>query len=131
MSIPNRKEREFQRREQAILRAALALFDRSDEFAGDCVTTNSVLELETRTAFSGHDFELDDCELAGTTRLLDVLTGPVRCSRDGFLVGDLRTTDIRIDAELAEQAVDDDFEMKLTHAGNDQLARLAIGRNLE
>ena len=44
-----------------------------------------------------------------------------------FLVGDLRLADARLDAELALQAVDDDLEVQLAHAGDDDLAGLLVG----
>ncbi len=48
-----------------------------------------------------------------------------------FLVGDLRLADAGLDAELALQAVDDDFEVQLAHAGDDDLARLLVGADAE
>ena len=45
---------------------------------------------------------------------------------DGFLVGDLRCADIRLHLELPQQAVNDDFQMKLAHAGDDRLTSFFI-----
>src|SRR5436853_7115838 len=47
-------------------------------------------------------------------------------ARERLLVGDLRLADHRLDAELALQAVDDDFQMELTHAADDRLAGLDV-----
>ena len=38
---------------------------------------------------------------------------------DGLAVRDLRPADVRVDVELALQAVDDDLEVQLAHAGDD------------
>src|SRR4029079_15758314 len=35
---------------------------------------------------------------------------------EGLAVGDLRPADVRVDLELAHQAVDDDLEVELAHA---------------
>ena len=36
--------------------------------------------------------------------------------RDRLAVGDLRAADVRVDVELALEAVDDDLEVQLAHA---------------
>src|SRR5690606_24432360 len=46
-------------------------------------------------------------------------------------VGDLRLTDISLDLELSKQSVDDNFEVKLTHTGNNRLSGLFIDTNRE
>ena len=51
--------------------------------------------------------------------------------RDGLPVGDLRLADVGADVELADHAVGDDFEMQLSHAGDDGLARVLVGVDLE
>ena len=55
------------------------------------------------------------------TNLPDLLDGPA----DRLAVGDLRAADVRVDGELYE-AVDDDLEMELAHAGDEGLARLLV-----
>ena len=47
--------------------------------------------------------------------------------RDRLAVGDLRPADVRVDVELALQAVDDDLEVELAHAGDQRLAGLLVG----
>src|SRR6266404_5250023 len=49
----------------------------------------------------------------------------------GLAVRDLGTADVRLDVELALEAVDDDLEMELAHAGDDRLAGLLVGRDAE
>src|SRR5207245_7911329 len=45
---------------------------------------------------------------------------------DRLAVGDLRTADVRIDVELALEAVDDDLDVQLAHAGDDGLAGVLV-----
>ena len=62
--------------------------------------------------------------LAAAAGLLGVLHLAVGRTRQRFLVGDLRTADARLDVELALEAVDDDLEVQLAHAGDDDFAGL-------
>ena len=48
--------------------------------------------------------------------LPDELVLALDAARDGLAVGDLRVADVRLDLELAAQAVDDDLEVELAHA---------------
>jgi hypothetical protein len=50
---------------------------------------------------------------------------------DGLAVSDLRTADVRVNPELAQEPVDDDFEVQLTHAGDDGLSCLLVAANGE
>ena len=50
---------------------------------------------------------------------------------NGFAVGNLRSTGIGFDVELAFQAVADDFQMQLTHTRDNQLAGIFVGEHLE
>ena len=49
----------------------------------------------------------------------------------GLAVGDLGRADVGVDAELAHQAVDDDLEVQLAHAGDERLAGLLVGADAE
>ena len=51
--------------------------------------------------------------------------------RDRLAVGDLRPADVRVDVELALQAVDDDLEVELAHPGDQRLAGLLVGGDAE
>ena len=46
-------------------------------------------------------------------------------------VGDLGFTVVGLNLELAKQAVDDNLEVQLAHAGDDGLAGLVVGAHLE
>ena len=50
---------------------------------------------------------------------------------DALAVGHLRPADVGVHFELAQQAVDDDLQMELAHAGDDGLARLLVGAHAE
>ena len=51
--------------------------------------------------------------------------------RGRLAVGDLGLAHVRLDLELAQQAVDDDLEVQLAHAGDDGLAGLLVGGHAE
>ena len=50
---------------------------------------------------------------------------------DRLAVSDLRPADVRVDAELALESVDDDLEVQLAHAGDEGLAGLVVGAHAE
>jgi hypothetical protein len=50
---------------------------------------------------------------------------------DRLAVRDLRTADVRVDVELALEAVDDDLEVQLAHARDQRLAGLVVGAHAE
>ena len=50
---------------------------------------------------------------------------------DRLAVGDLRLADGGVDLELAQHAVDEHLEVQLAHAGDDGLAGLLVGADLE
>src|SRR6266404_400934 len=58
-----------------------------------------------------------------TNKLPDSFRGFAYC----LSISDLRSSDVRIDAKLPLQAIDDDLEVKLTHSADDDLARFLIG----
>ena len=60
-----------------------------------------------------------------------MLTLHLRCTLNGFAVGNLRLADICLNVKLALHAVDEDFEMELAHAGHDRLTGIFIGMNAE
>src|SRR5581483_279120 len=64
--------------------------------------------------------------LAATAGLLRVFVLALHLLRDRFAVRDLGLADVRLDLELALQAVADDVEVELAHAGDDRLAGLFV-----
>jgi hypothetical protein len=70
-------------------------------------------------------------ELALATGLPDKAPDAMRGLLDRFLVSNLWLALVGVDLELAHQAVDDDFQVQLAHAGDDGLPCLLIGMDLE
>src|SRR5690606_286672 len=85
-----------------------------------------VLELEARTRRQRLEAELDAGELAGAAGLLLVRVVVLDRTGDGLAIRHLRRADIRLDLELALQAIDDDLEVELAHPLDDRLARLVV-----
>src|SRR5581483_833404 len=69
--------------------------------------------------------------LAAPARLLDETMLLVDGAAYRLAVRHLRLADVRLDAELALHAVDDNFEMQLAHAGDDGLPGLFVGADAE
>src|SRR5687768_779931 len=89
--------------------------------SGDLVFENKTL---TRRRF---DRKLDVRELSAATGLFFEYLFTRSPNRDRFTIGNLRFTDVCLDAEFAFHAVDDDLKMKFAHSGDDRLARFVIG----
>src|SRR5712691_2622850 len=105
--------------------------DRLDEFLRDRPAGDFVLEDVTAARFAGEEMNLRVAVLAAAAGLLDIAAVAVRRTRQGLLVRDLRLADRRLDVELALQPVDDDLEVQLAHAVDDDLAGLPIGLHAE
>src|SRR5206468_3708788 len=60
--------------------------------------------------------------LAVPTGLADIFAFGSRLLPNGFLVGHLRLSNVGAHIEFAHHAVHDDFQMKLSHPGNDCLS---------
>ena len=69
--------------------------------------------------------------LAFTARLTDILAFGLHSLAEGLAVRDLRFADVCFHFEFAQQAVDDDLQVQLAHAGDDGLPRFVIGIGLE
>src|SRR5205085_1740952 len=90
-----------------------------------------VLEDVPGTRLARIQVNLHVAVLAAAAGLLRVLHLAVRRTRQRFLVGDLRLADGRLDTEFALQAVYDDLEVQLAHAGDDHLTGLQVGLDVE
>src|SRR5215211_572421 len=111
-----------------------ALVHAGDVLPGDDAADDLVLELVSRGIGVFEMLGVDDRMpvLAAATGLpdepaLDALD-PLA---DGLAVGDLRTPDVRVHPELAQQPIDDDLQVQLTHAGDDGLSRLLVAAHGE
>src|SRR5690606_15980238 len=114
-----------------IHRGLEALLDGWDKLTRDVAALDLINELETDAGFVRTDLDVDLGKLSATTRLLLVCVVLVHTCANGFAVSHLRTSDIGLYLELAPQAIDDDLQVQLAHAGDDRLAGLLVGRNLE
>src|SRR5215210_1918490 len=114
-----------------IQRVPYALVHARDVLPGDDAADNLIVEFVAALFVVLH---VDDCVavLAAAARLaheaaLDVLGPPAY----GLPVGDLRLADVRVDAELAQEPVEDDLEVQLAHTGDDRLPRLLVAAHRE
>src|SRR6266508_626228 len=113
-----------------------ALVHRRDVLPGDAATGDGVDELVAALATGLHAGRLDvddhATELTRTTGLLLVrVVDLLDLLGDRLAVGDLRLADIRLDAELTLHPVDQHLEVQLAHAGDDRLAGVLVGADLE
>src|SRR5690606_38780307 len=88
-------------------------------------------ELETLAGLLRLDAQEHVAILAAAAGLLGELVLLLDALADRFAVGHLRLADIRLDAELALHAVDDDVQVQLAHAGDDRLAGFLVGPHAE
>ena len=106
--------------------------DCGDVLLRDAAAGDLVDELVAAARAEGLHLDGDLGELAGAARLLLVGVGHlVDRLGDGLAVGDLGLAHGGIDPELAQHPVDDDLEVQLAHAGDDGLAGVLIGADLE
>jgi len=70
--------------------------------------------------------EVDFAELAATAALLLVAVLALRLALDGFAVGHMRLREEHFDAEALLQAIHHHFELEVTHAGDERLARARL-----
>mmetsp|Transcript_17040 Transcript_17040/g.30531 ORF Transcript_17040/g.30531 Transcript_17040/m.30531 type:complete len:528 (-) Transcript_17040:940-2523(-) len=77
--------------------------------------------------------EVDDDAgvLSGSSRLLLVGVIDFGLGGDGLTVGDLRSTDVAFDVELASHTVNDNVEVQLSHTFDDGLSRGLVTREAE
>ena len=102
------------------------LLDRLDVFPRNRSTDDLILKNETGSDSARLDGNPNMTVLAAAAGLADVLAFRIGLLANGFLVRHLRLADIGADIELAHHAVDDDFQMKFAHSGNDRLAGIRI-----
>src|ERR1700728_171464 len=116
----------------AVLQGLLdALLNSRDVFRWDGSTLDLVDEVKA-LAGRGLHVDVDDPDLARAAGLAHELAFDLLDrAADRLAVGDLRAPDVRLDAELALHAVDEHFEVQLTHARNLGLAGFFVGAHLE
>ena len=104
-----------------------ALVDRGDVLARDRAARDLVQELVAAAGARGLEVEHDVAVLAAAAGLAGELqVDLVDELRDRLAIRDLRLADVGVDVELAAEAVDDDVEVQLAHAGDHGLAGLVV-----
>jgi hypothetical protein len=88
-------------------------------------------KLKTLSRFLRFKLEYRMTILAAAAGLAYVLALCRNLLSDRFAIRDLRLSNVRIYLELAQKAVNDDFQMKLSHTGDNDLPRLLISKNTE
>src|SRR5690606_237833 len=102
-----------------------------DVFLRDSAADDGVDEFETLTGFTRLDNDLDAGELTRTTRLLLVGVVFFGLAGDRLTVSHLRLTDVGFHLEFTTHTVDENVEVKFTHARNDGLAGFFVGLDAE
>src|SRR5262249_47896 len=115
----------------ALQRFDHALLGRSNVFAGHRAAYDSVHELEALALFDGFHFDLYVTVLAFPTGLPDEAAFGFRRLADRFAISHLRLADVCANIELALHAVHDDFQVQLTHSGENRLPGFGVGRHFE
>src|SRR5205823_12900098 len=100
----------------AVQRLADSLLDGRDVLARDAALRDLVLEREPRALLARPHVDHGVTELALAAGLADEPPDAMRGLLDRLLVRHLRLALVGVDAELAQQAVDDDLEVELAHA---------------
>ena len=108
-----------------------SLLDGRDILPRNRAADDLVDELEPFPLLTRLDGDPDVAVLAATAGLADVAPFLLHLARDRLAVGDLGAPDVRLDLELAQQAVDDDLEVEFAHPRNEGLPRLLVVPDLE
>src|SRR5262245_59623567 len=98
-----------------------------DVFPRNRAALDAVLEDVAGARLGREQVDLHFRKLTATAGLLRVAHLAIGRTRQRLLVSDLRLANARFDAELALQSVDDDLEVELAHAGDDDLTGLFVG----
>lgn len=112
-------------------RFADALLDRLDVFLRNIAADNLVLDHNAGTALTRNQVDDTMAVLAAAAGLADELHIRIGSAAQRLTVRNLRSAGIRLDLEFADQAVENDLEVQLAHAGDDGLTGLLIGTDLE
>ena len=105
-----------------------AVVDRRDVLLRDLAADDLVDELVARAGLLRQQVD-DGVAVLAASRRSGARTCPAIFSTgfdDRLAVGDLRPADVRVDLELAHEAVDDDLEVQLAHAGDERLPGLLV-----
>ena len=102
-----------------------------DEFLRNHAADDPALELVTLSGFLRFQFNPAVAVLAMAAGLPDITSFGLGGLADGFLVGNLGLAHGCLNFEFPKQAVHDDLQVKLAHAGDDRLAGFLVRVGLE
>ena len=108
-----------------------ALLDGRAELLRDGAAEDLVLEDEAAAARQRLEDDLAVAELPAPAGLLLVAALHLGARRDGLLVGDLRRVERHLDVVAVLQLLDDGLDVELARAGEDELLRLRVAREVE
>src|SRR5690606_3605468 len=99
-----------------------------DVLAGNHAADDVVLEDEALAALQRLDVDDHVTILSAATGLAhETALDALDRAGDRLAIRHLRTANVGMDLEFAQQAIDDDFQMKLAHAHDNRLAGFLIG----
>ncbi len=107
--------------------------DCGDVFLGNSTADNGGFKLEQLVAICIHglEFNFTMSVLSTTTGLFCIFVFLVNRLGNGFLVSNLRSTNVSFHLEFTKQTVNDDFQMELTHTCDNGLSCFLIGMSTE
>src|SRR6266567_2470071 len=108
-----------------------ALLNRLEELTRHRTALDLVDELEALAHLIGPNAELNVAVVARAAGLANVFAFGLRFLANGFTIRDLRFADVGFHFVFPHHAVDDDFQMQLTHTADDGLPGIRIGGNFE
>ena len=107
------------------------VFDRLDEFLRNRTANDLVDDCDTMTAFHRGNCENTVTVLTASTGLTDKFGILSDFFEKCFAVGDFRFTGICFHFEFTFETVNDDFQVKFTHTGNNGLSGFGVAGNGE
>ena len=87
---------------------------------------DSVDEFITFTSFFWFNMNFTVTILTVTARLMNVFTFTIGWSRNSFTIGNLRSTGFNVYIEFSFLTIDNDFQIKFTHTGDNCLTSFLI-----
>ena len=103
------------------------LVDRLNVFFGNTAAHGFVFKDVAAARFQRFETETTMAVLTFTAALSDVFTLAFNRFSDCLAVADLRFTYVGFNLKLAQKSVDDNFQVKLAHAGDNRLPRFGVG----
>src|SRR6266581_9557593 len=110
---------------------ANAILDVFNIFFGHHAPNDSIDKLKTLAALVWRYFNPHVTILPMPTSLPDVPAFGLGLTRNRLAIGNLRAPHICLNLKLTEEAIDNHFQMKLSHTTNDSLTSFYIGMYLE